>query len=161
MGGGAQGRELLLRCASVGPFFSDFPCLLIQLPDSDKNRSTRKSSHLVKTWYFKSYLDELMSGMEGCCWLSIRADRHWYLLPTPSSYLPPQKIPLAGTFHRRRSPLLKTGFFRQVMELKIQKEKSTHCFMSLNNPQNSEMKFCEKCEVDMLKSHLNYHSLQP
>jgi hypothetical protein len=28
---------------------------------------------------------------------------------------------LAGTFHRRRS-LLKTGFFRQIMELKIQRK---------------------------------------
>jgi hypothetical protein len=29
---------------------------------------------------------------------------------------------LAGTFHRRRSPLLKTGFFRHVRELKIQRK---------------------------------------
>jgi hypothetical protein len=29
---------------------------------------------------------------------------------------------MAGTFHRRRSRLLKTGFFRQVRELKIQKK---------------------------------------
>jgi hypothetical protein len=29
---------------------------------------------------------------------------------------------LAGTFHRRRSRLLKTSFFRQVRELKIQRE---------------------------------------
>ncbi len=62
--GGPRGRGLLIRCASVGPFFSDFPCLLVQLPDSHENGSTRKSSHLVKTWYSKSYPDELMSGME-------------------------------------------------------------------------------------------------
>jgi hypothetical protein len=29
---------------------------------------------------------------------------------------------LAGTFHRRSSRLLKTGFFRQVRELKIQRK---------------------------------------
>ncbi len=29
---------------------------------------------------------------------------------------------LAGTFHRRRSRLLKTGFFRQVRELKIRRK---------------------------------------
>ncbi len=29
---------------------------------------------------------------------------------------------LAGTFHRRRSRLLKTGFFRHVRELKIQRK---------------------------------------
>jgi hypothetical protein len=29
---------------------------------------------------------------------------------------------LTGTFHHRRSRLLKTGFFRQVRELKIQKK---------------------------------------
>jgi hypothetical protein len=29
---------------------------------------------------------------------------------------------LAGTFHRRRSRLVKTGFFMQVRELKIQKK---------------------------------------
>jgi hypothetical protein len=35
---------------------------------------------------------------------------------------------LAGTFHCRRSGLLKTGFFRQVRELKIQRKKSRQCF---------------------------------
>jgi hypothetical protein len=30
---------------------------------------------------------------------------------------------LVGTFHGRRSPLMRTGLFRQVMDLKIQKEK--------------------------------------
>jgi hypothetical protein len=29
---------------------------------------------------------------------------------------------LAGTFHRPRFHLMKTGFFRQVMELKIQRK---------------------------------------
>jgi hypothetical protein len=29
---------------------------------------------------------------------------------------------LAGTFHRRRSCLLKTGFFRQARELKLQRK---------------------------------------
>jgi len=41
----------------------------------------------------------------------------WYLqLVRRSQYS------LAGTFHGRRSPLLKTGFFRQVRELKIQRK---------------------------------------
>jgi hypothetical protein len=44
------------------------------------------------------------------------ADRHWYLLPQSHSLLVP-------SFHRIRSPLLKTGFFRQVRELKIQMKK--------------------------------------
>jgi hypothetical protein len=37
----------------------------------------------------------------------------------PGWHLPPQKIPLT---HRRRSPSLKTGFFRQVRELKIERK---------------------------------------
>ncbi len=31
--------------------------------------------------------------------------------------------------------------------------------LSLNNPQNSEMKICEKHEVDMLKIIISYHRL--
>jgi hypothetical protein len=45
------------------------------------------------------------------------ADRRcWYLLPTPSWYLPPQKIPplLLLPSTAEDPPLLKTGFFRQV-----------------------------------------------
>ncbi len=34
-----------------------------------------------------------------------------------------------GTFHRRRFHLMKTGFFRKVIELKIQRKKSRQCFM--------------------------------
>jgi hypothetical protein len=34
----------------------------------------------------------------------------------------PSTLWLVGTFHHRRSRLLKTGFFKQVMELKIQRK---------------------------------------
>jgi hypothetical protein len=37
-------------------------------------------------------------------------------------------VPSAGTFHRRRSPLLKTGFSRQIRELKLQMKNSRECF---------------------------------
>jgi hypothetical protein len=41
----------------------------------------------------------------------------WYLpLVRRSQYS------LAGTFHRRRSRLLKTSFFKQVRELKVQRK---------------------------------------
>jgi hypothetical protein len=101
----------------------------IKLPDSDKNGSTRKSSHLVKTCYFKSYLDELISGMEGCCWLSMGLTDIGTFFPLPH-----------GTFHHTRSPLLvpstaedppllKTGFFRQIDKgAENTKEKSRQCF---------------------------------
>jgi hypothetical protein len=36
---------------------------------------------------------------------------------------------LAGTFHRGKSRLLKTGFFRQVKGAENTKEKSRQCFM--------------------------------
>jgi hypothetical protein len=41
-----------------------------------------------------------------------------------------QKIPVrrGWSFHRRRSPLLKTGFFREVMELKIQRKNLGNAF---------------------------------
>jgi len=89
-------------------------------------------------------------------WQTLVPSSHSLLVPSttedpPCWYLPPHKIPLA------ENRFLQAG----NGAVKIQKEKSTQCFMSLNNPQNSEMKFCEKCEVDMLKSHLNYQSLQP
>jgi hypothetical protein len=43
----------------------------------------------------------------------------WYLLWVRRS-----QYSLAGTFYCKRSRLLKTGFFRQVRELKIQKKNS-------------------------------------
>ncbi len=146
--GGPRRRGLLIRCASVDPFFSDFPCLLVQLPDSHKNGSTRKSSHLVKTWYSKSYPDELMSGMQGYCWLSMMLTEIGTFFPLPpGTFFHCRRSPLAGTFHRRRSPLLKTGFFRQIRELKIQRKNPGSALTSLNNPQNSEMKNCENVKL--------------
>lgn len=110
---GAQGRGASHQMRFCGSFFRS-PTSLVSSSNYQiaiKNGSTRKSSHLVKTWYSKSYLDELMSGMEGCCWLSMRLTDIGTFFPLPPS-----------TFHRRRSPLLKTGFSRQVMELKLQRK---------------------------------------
>ncbi len=42
-----------------------------------------------------------------------------WLLPSAGQKIP---VVLAGTCHRRRSRLLKTGFFGQVRELKIQRK---------------------------------------
>jgi hypothetical protein len=45
---------------------------------------------------------------------------------------------LAGTFHRRRSRLAKTGFFRQARELKIQRKNSGSALRHWNQHQNTE-----------------------
>jgi hypothetical protein len=54
----------------------------------------------------------------------------FHFLEIVTSWLAPsagQKIlVLAGTFHPKRSRLLKTGFFMQVMELKIQRKNPGH-----------------------------------
>jgi hypothetical protein len=44
-----------------------------------------------------------------------------WLVPSAGQKIPVQ-YSLASTFHSRRSRLLKTGFFRQVTELKIQRK---------------------------------------
>jgi hypothetical protein len=51
----------------------------------------------------------------------------WYLQLVRRS-----KYSLAGTFHGRRSPLLKTGFFRQVRELKIQRKNPGSALQNVN-----------------------------
>jgi hypothetical protein len=75
----------------------------------------RSFSYVKQGWGFFHFL-EIVTGLAGTF--------HWSEDPSTA---------LAGTFHRRRSSrLLKTGFFTQVRELKIQrKKKSRQCFMDL------------------------------
>jgi hypothetical protein len=44
------------------------------------------------------------------------------LVPSVGQKIPRSQYRLAGTFHCKRSRILKTGFFKQVRELKIQRK---------------------------------------
>jgi hypothetical protein len=59
-------------------------------------------------------------------------------------------ISLAGTFHRRRSRLLKAGFFRQVRELKIQRKNpgSALSFAKLEAMAERNMSFQRSCTME-------------
>jgi len=59
-------------------------------------------------------------------------------------------ISLAGTFHHRRSRLLKAGFFRQVRELKIQRKNpgSALSFAKLETMAERIMSFQRSCTME-------------